>query len=658
MKKCLTAILSICLILSLLTGCSKKVVLNHNAEPANEEQSEDLSTDDPEKEGSSADADSPADTDSSADEENKSEVFREYLDEELIPKYGLFKSPQEGTVRSDVYRTNDEGRWVYTEWLNPNGILNASIYDFDMDGDEEMLLIISSDGDDFGTPSDDGSGTIYLVIYENDNGKIRLADSVLFGVDENCFGDVYDWNMSRITLPRDDWYVFFYDVSVAKVDGQVYLLCENNSCTGPFADGSFMSYWALTYRDNSLEYAYIYTQNGWGSSGFEFLGFEYSNGKCVSSETCYNEDEYGLEVDKAYVGMDFSESVAAFFKKQGVVTDRNIEPYGPNYTSKSIFSNNADVSLLFELRNEWISQDYDTGIHKFRMTNHSYGNSVDEGQKKGNDSEEKNAGRDNADIAANFEEFLSGSASVKIADDCYDYNSLGKLNGKTFTLSELKAQIPDGGGELTVSYAPLHFHDKNLYALKMGYMDTGADYSTYFILADHYGALEIVFMASSGMRTWIVINENGIANIDGGGDMGEYLYGTYVPDQNFTYKELNACTQRFGESIREYCMDDTSNLDVTYKIIIEAGSGNEDAWPVILYKEEINGKRYDYFGGDEGVQGLTQDTVDYIDSVAAKYGFKFDGKAVADEAREAYEKELDVYKECQDTKEVEWKKLT
>ncbi len=52
---------------------------------------------------------------------------------------------------------------------------------------------------------------------------------------------------------------------------------------------------------------------------------------------------------------------------------------------------------------------------------------------------------------------------------------------------------------------------------------------------------------------------------------------------------------------------------------------------------------------------MSQSTVDYIDKVAAKYDFKFDGKAAADDARDAYIKELGIEELIDNENEPQWK---
>ena len=86
----------------------------------------------------------------------------------------------------------------------------------------------------------------------------------------------------------------------------------------------------------------------------------------------------------------------------------------------------------------------------------------------------------------------------------------------------------------------------------------------------------------------------------------------------------------------------------------EAGSGNADAMNVAYTRENIDGKDYYYYLAE----GITQETVDYIDGIAASHGFTFDGKNTADEARKAYEQKLGVEEMCLNTKEPEWKTLT
>ena len=101
--------------------------------------------------------------------------------------------------------------------------------------------------------------------------------------------------------------------------------------------------------------------------------------------------------------------------------------------------------------------------------------------------------------------------------------------------------------------------------------------------------------------------------------------------------------------------DNDQPIEALNSTIEEAAAGNQAAMDVAYYRERINGKDYFYYLG--GASKITQDTVDYIDGIAKKHGFTFDGKAAADEARNAYEKELGIEADVKVEKEAYWKTL-
>ena len=321
----------------------------------------------------------PAD-DNSAGKQETYEGFRQYLNDILIPEFGIFRSPQKGSIRSD-----DLGAPVDGRWFDPGGMFSATIYDFDKDGDDEMLVILNSKIGSFDVPASDGSSAISLGIYENENGEIYPADSVMFGTigalykNENGELNVYgganrnnDKNIEGIPLYGDEWYGLRYDVSVTESRGTVYLLCESRMWGENFGDGINTNYWALTYHDKALDFSYAYTQINGGSSDFVYGGYEYSNGECVDSQICYSEDEYNeVKADDEYQGMDFDRALAAFFQNHGITVDEEVSRYYPG--NDSIFTGNPDVTLLFELKNESIAGDPDAGIYQYRITNRIYG---------------------------------------------------------------------------------------------------------------------------------------------------------------------------------------------------------------------------------------------------------------------------------------------
>ncbi|MCR5237648.1 MAG: hypothetical protein K6E34_10655 [Lachnospiraceae bacterium] len=361
----------------------EKTVLNQDSEGSDPEHNGSAGGDADEN----AEANAPADTESEGDVSGE-ELFTKYLEEELVPAYGVFRSPQEGVIRS-----NEMGERVDSEWLDPNGMFSASIYDFDKDGDEEMLIVVNREISKFAPPEDSDPTALSLVMYENENGEIHMSDAIVFGAggeydqemyedgdgeihmsDATVFGTEgeYDQIIKKRSLSRDVWYGIRYAVSVTEIDGQVYLLCEDYTTALPLADGQDQNYWALTYHDKSLKYAWSFSQLGMASSGFEFGGYDYSDGECVRSEICFNEDE-PEKADEEYRDMYLDEALTTFLGKHGISVGQELSLYATDGIAKSIYSDNPDVTRLFELKNECINADYEAGEYQYRITNLLYG---------------------------------------------------------------------------------------------------------------------------------------------------------------------------------------------------------------------------------------------------------------------------------------------
>ncbi|MCR4590000.1 MAG: hypothetical protein K5668_04210 [Lachnospiraceae bacterium] len=268
--------------------------------------------------------------------------------------------------------------------------------------------------------------------------------------------------------------------------------------------------------------------------------------------------------------------------------------------------------------------------------------------------------------ARSFNEFISGEGAAKVADDflsALEMDLFIPMKGEYYSLEYLK-KIGDG----VVKYdrakvTAVSIHGRVLYAMTLYYpSELGYTAEELIIFADGDDGLEMKFAIDSWDRRWANMNEEGI--VFDGGSYGAGSHGSkiYAPDQSLTYRKISELTVNSpdfpfpkqeelegGEDI-----DDSEAIDALNATMQEAAEGKEEVWDVDFYQEIINGKAWYYFLAREGTK-LTQDTVDYIDSIANSHGLVFDGKAPADEAREALEKEMGVYEACKNDTEPEWK---
>ena len=269
-----------------------------------------------------------------------------------------------------------------------------------------------------------------------------------------------------------------------------------------------------------------------------------------------------------------------------------------------------------------------------------------------------------------FNEFLAGNMSAVVADDFLSASE--RLNAmvprQEYTISGLRDYMEsdddfkDGLSLKNVSYSTLSIHNQELYALRFSYEDS--EYGYYieekYVFRDNEGSLELIFSIDDsffGTGPSMIegfIGDNAVSYYTAHGGAGESQYSKlYAPDRNLSYKLISNEESHLSEAPYFNSIENGLPLEPLNLTMVEAAEGNEAARYIMYSMEEIDGDVYYYFF-NWGEEGLTQDTVDYIDAIAASHGFGFDGKAAADAAREAYEKELGVYEACQDTTEPEW----
>lgn len=115
-----------------------------------------------------------SETENTEEPQETQEAFRAYVEEELIPKYGIMPTEEKSFTQE-----GSDSVWLSEKDLR--GILAFEIYDYDQDGAEEMLLVRGTceDTDPMGASGTDDRGRgvrIHLEMYEHGE-KTELADS-------------------------------------------------------------------------------------------------------------------------------------------------------------------------------------------------------------------------------------------------------------------------------------------------------------------------------------------------------------------------------------------------------------------------------------------------------------------------------------------------
>ncbi|MGN0342013.1 MAG: hypothetical protein ACI4DO_04390, partial [Roseburia sp.] len=236
---------------------------------------------------------------------NDQKVFQDKLSE-LMETYGVFAASQYG-----VMHTPDD------TWMNPNGIMSATVLDFDSDGADEMLVCYTELAEDVNYYSHDYY-KIVMSMYEEMDGEAVLADQVPFSTYCDWQYGVVD-DVARLSYCKsDDEALSLHSV---QVDGNIYIMCEEYLLGRNFADGMYRAYWMMEYVDGNLEYVCSYAQLGVGSAEFQYAGYDFSDGTLVESNLYYCEGWYeGIEQWDEDIPLydDYTLAITNFFKKYGI----------------------------------------------------------------------------------------------------------------------------------------------------------------------------------------------------------------------------------------------------------------------------------------------------------------------------------------------------
>ena len=217
-------------------------------------------------------------------------AYEEFL-KELITQHGFFKSNQTGVMVE------------YTDkWLDTKGILGSLILDFDSDGRDELLVCYTQeDGDKY---------NIMIDMYDISDNEIYLADSIRY--------TPYSENLRPTQIVAAEWSEMMLSMTVINVNTKFYLICEEQSISSAFADGSSQDYWILEYCDDKLQYVGSFTQTGGGSSDFEYTGFKFKDGKIIESKIYYSE----WYEDEMPLYTEFNSALTGFFNDYNISVDK------------------------------------------------------------------------------------------------------------------------------------------------------------------------------------------------------------------------------------------------------------------------------------------------------------------------------------------------
>ncbi len=259
---------------------------------------------------------------------------------ERLKQMGMVKHEQKGVIISS------EG-----VWLEPSGLIANARADFDNDGNDEMLVVYTKEN----STADDYS--IYMDMYEDQNGSVSVADTMKF---VSYHGDEED-EFSGVHLKKSQTSEVFANLQIIETDG-VYLLCENRMSESVLGNGQTQDIWLVEYKDNKFKYKASFTQTSGGTSGFEYTGYNFVNGELDDAFVYYNEwynQQPNVENKPLYTS--FGEALSEFLKTVSLRADDDVN-YANNPFEQNIDFFDSFVEQegrkVFALKNEIEKRGY------------------------------------------------------------------------------------------------------------------------------------------------------------------------------------------------------------------------------------------------------------------------------------------------------------
>ncbi|GLC81710.1 hypothetical protein [Lacrimispora brassicae] len=264
---------------------------------------------------------------------NELDVYYSYIRDELIPQYGL--ASMDSTY--GIMQNAQDG-----SWFNPGGIVSAYIEDMKGDGQKELLLLYYKEDKSETLENKFYSGyNLYAAVY-------GLQNDIPYKIDET---EIYAYSGERnkiyTSIFSNHSAVENLFISTISANGSKYIMIESSTDIYAFADGFYCNYWVLRLEDNKLQIAGSFSQNGVGSSDFEYTGYQFENGNVISEELMYTE-EYGKEGRYN----NFKTAIEEFFNTIGITVKYN------NHNTSILEGNElAEKILSYQIACEHVEEE-------------------------------------------------------------------------------------------------------------------------------------------------------------------------------------------------------------------------------------------------------------------------------------------------------------
>ena len=171
------------------------------------------------------------------------ELYYRYIENELIPKYGLASlDPVQG------FLSNEDG----SAWFQPGGIVSAYIDDLDHDGKAELLLFYFKEKE-----SSKGKGQIYST-FNLYAAVFELKNGTPYQLDET---KLHAYNGREISIASNHWIKTNLFISSVIVNGNQYIMIEFLESAAVFAELGYSNYWGIELVDDQIKFAFSFSQD-------------------------------------------------------------------------------------------------------------------------------------------------------------------------------------------------------------------------------------------------------------------------------------------------------------------------------------------------------------------------------------------------------------
>ena len=271
---------------------------------------------------------------------DRSELYYQFIRDELIPKYGL--APL-GTITGKMEKPNDN-------WLEYTGIVSALIEDLDQDKVQDLLLTYFSENDHPYNEEPAKAYDLHVAVYTLQNSKpVKMDDIVLFSYDETE-------NNPPIQLLSNQFTTKKIRASLIDNKGVKQMFLEYDDYSEVFADGGYCSYWTMQYSDEKLNMVASFSQDGEGSSGFSYTGYEFEDGELQSKQLLYDENYENGKYN------DFDTALTGYWSAHGIEVVTTGNQYENN---ESILGNKTQNTQIMSFENNVVNtrrRTYSSGI--------------------------------------------------------------------------------------------------------------------------------------------------------------------------------------------------------------------------------------------------------------------------------------------------------